>query len=66
MNLSKAEKLLPLWTKLDKHFRSRLEELREANDASMPDADRNQYVGKIAFCKEVLALSEEDHKQAAQ
>lgn len=57
--LTPGEKNTPLWAKLVEHYGSRLEHLRETNDARKSDVDTADTRGRIAEVKEFLALDQD-------
>lgn len=56
MNFTHYDKESPTWHKLKAHYTERLARLRELNDGTMDEADRNIHLGRIREVKEVLLL----------
>ncbi len=53
-----------LWRKLVEHYTERLESLRVRNDGDLDDVRTARVRGRIAECKELLALSADEPVQA--
>lgn len=60
MKLSREERDSALWMKLEAHVKGRLELMRVQNDNRMDQAETERLRGRIAFAKELLALSEDE------
>ncbi len=56
MKLTEAELSSPLWEKLEKHFKERLQILRAENDKSLNDTDTAKLRGRIEEVKKTIAL----------
>jgi hypothetical protein len=50
------------WRKIKEHFTERLQELREENDAPLPENETNKKRGRIAEAKYVLSLADKPIK----
>lgn len=59
MILTDADKLNPLWLRLEQHYQQRLEELRVKNDAPLSEADTIALRARIAETKAFLALGKD-------
>lgn len=52
----------PLWLRLEAHMQQKLAELREMNDSTVPLERTENWRGRIAQLKELLALAVEPPK----
>lgn len=57
--LTDADKLNPLWVRLEKHFQNRLTVLRMQNDGDLSDVETGRLRGQIKEVKAILALAKD-------
>lgn len=57
-NLTTAERMSPLWSKLEKYLHGRLEVCRRKNDADLTEGETARLRGRIQALKELLVLGE--------
>ena len=59
-SLTPEERNSALWKKLELHIQERMDMFRKQNDMTMPEVETAKLRGKIAFAKELIALSDEE------
>lgn len=63
MRLDKLESQSAVWLKLKEHIEERLIQLRMQNDGDLSDIETARLRGRVAMCKELLAL---EHSEPAE
>lgn len=56
MKLDRIESQSAVWLKLKEHIEDCLSQLRQQNDGDLSDIDTARLRGRVAMCKELLAL----------
>lgn len=66
MTLDKLESQSAVWLKLKEHIESRLSQLRMQNDGDLSDIETARLRGRVAMCKELLALEPSEQAEVEQ